>query len=364
MPLRRFWSLVLALLVAAPAFAAEPPPAVPGQRLPMEPGEADKLGYVANWYQNLELPASQRVVEVTRLDDLLIVREAPRPMISAVDISDGELRWQQELGRPTDRFHAPVRRGDRILVPKETDLFELHARTGEVERHLRFDFVVAGDPALVNNILIYPSTGGTLIGFHLDHRVRVWKHAMPRALHAPMVQRGGVVYATDSAGNYAAFDGVSGTKQWQRRTFDAVRGAPAIDSDTVYVPSTDSSLYAVNRQTGADRWVYHAEVPLEHPVYRLGRHLLATVPGKGLVALDHASGDQRWHLKQRLIPVSQRQGQLLLFRKAGLTLVRADVGVVITEASSDPLHNVVAGPEGSVILITEDGRLQRLNFSN
>ena len=64
----------------------------------------------------------------------------------------------------------------------------------------------------------------------------------------------------------------------------------AVDSQGVYVASTDTVLYALDPMTGRIRWQYYAGVPLEEDsdVYSVGDSVYLYVPGKGIVALDKA----------------------------------------------------------------------------
>jgi outer membrane protein assembly factor BamB len=362
MYVRPLW-LLIALLVAATPAMAESPPAAPGQRLPIDPTQADKIGYLASWYQNLELPGSQRVVAADRLGDLLVVREEPSPIVTAISLSDGRIKWQRQFGKRGDLLFKPLRSGDRLFFTTELRLTEVDARNGAIKQRANFDVVNATDPVLFENTLVFATEGGVMVGYHVNRKIRQWKHAMPRRLAAPMVQKGSLFLATDVAGHYALFDASNGTRVWRGRTFDAIRSEPAIDSDTVYLASTDQSVYAVDLRSAQDRWVYRGETAIKKPVRRIGRHLFVLPEEKGLLALDHKSGDLRWQVKQPLTPVAEQQGQLLLFGKDQLTLIRSDSGVVISDAPCDPMQSVIAGPEGSVVLVTPDGRLQRLNFS-
>jgi len=357
------WSLLLLVFAAATTWAAEPPPDVPGQRLPMLPDEADKLGYVAGWYQNLDLPDSQHVAEATRLGDLLIVREAPRPLVSAISIDDGALEWQREIGEPDEIYHTPVRDGDRLFFTTPLRLLELNVVNGAVNDRAQFELFVAFPPVRVEHQLIMPGANGLFFAYHVDRTVRLWKRRLPARLLTGVLNQGTTVLVTDAEGNIALYDALSGDQRWNNKAFDAIRAAPAMDENLVYVPSMDQSLYAIDRRSGRERWVYHTETPLDQPVHRLGQYLFLPVPGEGLLALDHETGEEAWRLPGMMRPLLVNDGQLLFRDTTRLTLVQASDGVVITEAASDPLQTVIAGPDSSAVLVTTDGRVQRLNVS-
>jgi hypothetical protein len=95
----------------------------------------------------------------------------------------------------------------------------------------------------------------------------------------------------------------------------------------------------------------------------LGDTLYLPVPNNSTVALNRENGEVRWQLREPLKAVTQVQdtGELLLHGAQKLTLVRMDSGVVLSEARTNTLQDVVAGPDSSLLLVTPGGQLQRLN---
>ncbi|MFN8570850.1 MAG: PQQ-binding-like beta-propeller repeat protein [Gemmatimonadaceae bacterium] len=79
----------------------------------------------------------------------------------------------------------------------------------------------------------------------------------------------------------------------------------ATDGETVFAPTYEGDVYAVDAQTGAERW--HVRVPNEprrmfpaRPLFHAGTLYIAyrsdtsLVPGGGLIALDASTGMTRW----------------------------------------------------------------------
>lgn len=365
---RSGWTMWLALLVLVAGgpvatAAPDPPPAVPDQRLPMAGDEADKLGFVPNWYQNLELPRSQHVAEATRLGDLILIREQPRPMVTAVEVSNGQIRWRREIGEPDETFYAPVRLEDRVFFATPLRVRELSARTGEVTKRGKLSFFAQTPPLLIGKAMVFGGSDGRIFAYHVDRRLRVWKRALPQRLITPLVQQGNYFFVTDAAGHYAVYNGATANQLWRRQVFEEIRAKPAMDGDTVYVPTMGRTLYAVDRRSGRERWTFHAEQALDKPVYRVGRHLFLPLGKETLLALDHETGQERWRLDESaLIPLTTVNEQVIFYGEDQLTLMQEQDGVAIADAQSDPLHTVLTGPNQSLLLVTPDGRLQRLNL--
>jgi glucose dehydrogenase len=159
------------------------------------------------------------------------------------------------------------------------------------------------------------------------------------------------------------YNGATANQLWRRQVFEEIRAKPAMDGDTVYVPTMGRTLYAVDRRSGRERWTFHAEQALDKPVYRVGRHLFLPLGKETLLALDHETGQERWRLDESaLIPLTTVNEQVIFYGEDQLTLMQEQDGVAIADAQSDPLHTVLTGPNQSLLLVTPDGRLQRLNL--
>jgi outer membrane protein assembly factor BamB len=86
---------------------------------------------------------------------------------------------------------------------------------------------------------------------------------------------------------------------WKFRTGGRVISTPVVVGNTVYVGSTDGSLYAVNRADGTQRWKFTTEGPItSSPAHREGVVYVSSVDG-GIYAVDAATGTQRWKFATR-----------------------------------------------------------------
>jgi outer membrane protein assembly factor BamB len=108
-----------------------------------------------------------------------------------------------------------------------------------------------------------------------------------------------------------ALDAETGDERWSYATDNRVEATPAVADDTVYVGSYDMHVYAVGAETGDERWarelgglVRGSPTVADDTVYvGVGCHNLACAPfaeeagvrGVGWIyALDAASGETRW----------------------------------------------------------------------
>ena len=89
----------------------------------------------------------------------------------------------------------------------------------------------------------FPTTTAAPIG-------RIWS--------SPVVS-GGIVYAAAQDHNLYALDAETGEQKWKFRAGAMLAGAPTVYRDTIYVGSFDQKLYAVDAATGARKWEFTAQ---------------------------------------------------------------------------------------------------------
>jgi outer membrane protein assembly factor BamB len=115
--------------------------------------------------------------------------------------------------------------------------------------------------------------------------------------------RGAVAVAASTAGDVAAIRVGSGSMDqrvcWQTRLGPVYR-RPGVDSatGTLFVPSADRHLYALDARTGAVRWRFDAGEPvLSEPLPAAGYVVFGA--GERLLAVDAATGELAWSVPGR-----------------------------------------------------------------
>jgi len=115
---------------------------------------------------------------------------------------------------------------------------------------------------------------------------------------APPVLADGTVYLPSSDNNVYAIDVESRAARWTFETENWVWASPLVIDDTVYIASMDHVLYAVDAQTGAEKWRFDAApsaLPAA-PAFVDGTLYFGSLAGR-LYAISAEDGELLWDHK-------------------------------------------------------------------
>lgn len=104
------------------------------------------------------------------------------------------------------------------------------------------------------------------------------------------------VYVGSENGNVYALDAETGTERWVFPTADSVTTPPAVGDGTVYAGSYDGHVYAIDAETGEERWKFDtAQRVFSSPTVH-GSHVFVGSESFYLYALAAETGEEQWRL--------------------------------------------------------------------
>ncbi len=327
----------------------------------IEPADAARLGYVVNWSTPLNVPGRSELSSVTLLDDVLITVESPGNLVSCISVRDGEVLWRKVIGEATETIYPPVRDEERIYFNNDTTLFTAGVFHGDLISTVALASVVETGPVLNGRYAIFGGADGTIFAHDLDAGYAKWSYKMTSGIVVPPAVSQQNVVVADSAGIYAILQANDGELLFRGKTFGPVTAPLASTNSGIFIPSHDQALYAINRITGKDQWVYRTATKLTLPPTMLSRSVFLPVPNAGLVALDAADGKERWTTDLQSQAVHTDDGKVLLQYAGGLRWVDERTGRVIEDVQTMPIQSVVALPGNSLLVVSPGGRIHRLN---
>ena len=287
----------LACLVCAVAALAggcrKPPPA------DKPPGPLPVNSFTRAWGGDAQVPKRDALAALHVRDDT-VYAVTRAGTVSGLKRDSGQLQFTYAIKGGSQTLFPPVVLKDEVVYPTATTL-EVYKRDGRFTRSVPLPFAVRTAAAGVGSTVFlagdYPQGGARVVKIDLTQPyVPIgWEflglNGGRSGYTSGLQVVEDAVYAAGLDGYVYAVLVRSREKIWPIpdgvfKTGGAIEADLAADATGVYVASTDSVLYALNRNSGKLRWQYFAGVPLrEAPVVTSDR-VYIKVPGKGLVVFD------------------------------------------------------------------------------
>ncbi len=188
--------------------------------------------------------------------------------VVALDIETGKELWRKRLSGPMRA--APTVDDRRVFViTVDNQIFALNAETGaQLWSHAGIAEVAgllgAASPAVSGGAVIVPYSSGEIFALKVENGRPLWSDNLSssRRLDAlstladirgmPVIDRG-LVFAVSHSGRMVAIDIRTGTRAWER----SIGGVdmPWVAGEFIYVVTNESQLVCLTRRDGRIRWV-------------------------------------------------------------------------------------------------------------
>jgi outer membrane protein assembly factor BamB len=234
-----------------------------------------------------------------------------------VNRASGALTFITEVNTTGGVLRAPVVLGSRVVFPTASSL-EVYDNAGKFQRSVPVPYPtrsagtgleVSGGGGLVIIGLDYPR-GGRAAAVNIDrpHGNVVWELLTFGGVSAKPALFDNVLYIGSEDGRVYAV-GPDRQAHWSLDggvyvTQGRIVADLHADASGVYVASTDSKLYCIDRATGKTNWQYFGGGALTDDPQVTEDSVYLHVPGHGVVALDKGQGQfnrqERWAAKDAL----------------------------------------------------------------
>ena len=314
---------ICALWLLALAALAWPPPSPAGGRPEGGPQAAPDPFFPLQIGWTAELPAPAAAQPAFDGEHAyLALRDGT---LVAVRLRDGSVAWN--VRQPTAL--APAAGGGTVVVAEATTLTALAAESGDPL--WSFDLGAAPSTAPLRGAgwLIVALEGGVLVALDDAAGRELWRRDMGGAMPMPPAFGGRRLFVPIDDGRLAALnlftgellweqpltgsprrvlplDAVfvgttgnylyrlslsSGRVDWRWRTGGDVVGAPVVDEERIYFASLDNMLWALDRDSGAQRWRQVLSRRPRAVPGLLGRLVLVTGVSEDLRSFDRETGE-------------------------------------------------------------------------
>lgn len=235
---------------------------------------------------------SARVRAAPAVTDSTVYAVGHDDVLLALDASNGEVRWSDDIGGASE-ISSPTVADGSVYVGSGDGLHAFGAYGGGERWGFETD-KVNSTPAVEDGVVYFGSNDNSVYAVDAESGEEIWSFATgDRVLSSPAVAEG-VVYVGSRDGGLYALDAGSGEQVWDEPfgTDDWIESSPAVADGTVYFGCWDENVYAVDAESGEAAW----EEPVEtsdrviDEVAVAGGKLYATPLGSELYVVDASDG--------------------------------------------------------------------------
>jgi outer membrane protein assembly factor BamB len=217
--------------------------------------------------------------------------------------------WTYKSGGPV--WSSPAAADNTVYFgSNDGNIYALSEGAGKLVWQHKTGGAVMGRPTLDNQYLYALSEDGNLYKLNRKDGKLVWKFdthggAVARDLPGPKSEAydnqasgatvsGGVVYIGSADKKLYAVEAETGREKWHFDTGGIVRSTPAVADRLVFIGSYDHHVYAVDAAGGALRWKFDTlQAVVSSPLVANGTVYIGS-RSSDLLALDAATGKVKW----------------------------------------------------------------------
>ncbi len=323
------------------------------------------MGYQWDWSGFPPMQPGASLVHATAYHDVVIT-QGSGATLSVLDTKTGKVRWSKQVDRPTTQFFEPVRFGETIYVASVTDFYEMNLKNGNTIDQDPLRTVVSTPPAIIDNVAIFGTTAGELFAFQMDQDFKLWSYQFDGPISIrPLELDDENIIAISDKGDIRIINVRSAKSSATMRIASGATTDLLADEFTVYVGSTDQSIYSFSIEDGHRFWRQRSSAPITvQPTIHDGI-LYATTDDTGLTAIDSQTGEILWNNENLGGWVVGLLGgnELIVWTGYELVSVDFDRGDVLARV---PMNNVAGVrtdmfEDGNLYIIALDGRIAKFS---
>ena len=235
---------------------------------------------------------------------------APRPEPPGREAVSGEILWRVDVG---GAVWTPLALADGALLfgTDEGTFQALDIATRKSRWRFSFGGRIRSAAEVTGELALFASDDGFLYAVALSSGEEKWRFDLRSAdldrrlpatgppyeydyRHSSPTLGKGVIYIGSADGNLYAVDVESGRERWRFATGDRIRSTPTVSGGRVYVGSWDGRVYALDASTGEEAWRFDTGNRVQgSPAVAAGRVVVGSRSAK-LFCLDAGTGEEIW----------------------------------------------------------------------
>ena len=329
-------------------------------------GPVSPNNFVIAWKAPLEV-GDDAVTEL-HLRDKNVYAYTRNDVVYSLGRGGGEIQYVAPVKASGGVLRPPVELKDRVVFPTATTM-EIYRTNGKLDRRFPLDYSTRSPANGLENTLYvgldYPR-GGRIAAIDVSRQfannrgelmTRGGVSAMP-AIFQNTVYIGG-----EDGRVYAVTPQLKAVWPLEGGVFvtsGRIVGDVKVDDSGVYVASTDSKLYALDRGTGKILWKYYGGKPLMDSPHVTANTVYLNVPGRGLAAIDKGKGEfnreAKWVSKDARKFLAEDESHTYLATRDGkIQAVDRQTGKVLFTSKGQGFDVFVSNPKDNIIYAARKG---------
>jgi outer membrane protein assembly factor BamB len=210
------------------------------------------------------------------------------------------LDWSEDVGGGIGHGSPLIIDSILLIGNLEGELHAFHSPTGKEVGSVTLGEAINGSP-LVSRSVAYVALSyskETLIAYDLLEGKPRWRRMYGDIETTPLLFEGRI-YVANSWGSLLCIEPREGDLVWQfdlpeNRSMKGIRSSPAAEDGLIVFGADDGAVYALDLQTGQQRWRTETDAAVAAPPSIVGSTVFVGNLNGVLHAIDLASGQIRW----------------------------------------------------------------------
>lgn len=247
---------------------------------------------VEQWSQSLPLS----VLSTPTIRNGRLFHATPES-VTARSMRDGSIEWSVELANSV--FCSPLVVDDTIFLGTRTGTLQaLSVDDGSDRWSTTLSGVVSATPAANDDFVVAGTDDGTVAGLEIENGDVGWRRNIGEPVRCPVTITENLALIATEAGRLRALDLESGQQQWSTDSERPSAGSPVFVDGICYW-NRESRVSAINVADGTEQWTVRTDgyTALNHvspsPV-ATEKTLYVTTGQTTVYALDRSDGSERW----------------------------------------------------------------------
>lgn len=251
--------------------------------------------------QKLAMGRGEKIRRFYFHNDMLLVLD-DQSELHALSGRDGLPLWNTTLSRLHGDISEPEFYKDRLLFVVANEIVELRGEDGVITRRTGLKFPPSTTAARSEEYLFIGSSNNHFYCLRLEDGITLWHSSQPSRPVGKVRVLDDKVYFTDREGVLYVSNTYRRKLLWHKKTAGETLGVLiSEDGGQCYLPSTDTSLYCLDPQTGEEQWRYLAGGRLVELPVLTERFVYQGVEQSVLLCLERdpvsKAGSLRWELE-------------------------------------------------------------------